>query len=86
MAQVADGEPGALALAGADAVYGQKCKSTREKTLRLFCGDCHLAAGAVETEGETAAVVKKEQRAGVFGALVNRAEAEFIADAVAGAH
>lgn len=49
-------------------------------------GDCHLAVGAVEAESEAAAVVQQEQRPRFFCALMNRAEAEFVADAVAGTH
>ena len=37
-------------------------------------------------EGEAAAVVEEEEGAGVAGALVSRAEAELVADAVAAAH
>ena len=56
----------------------------------------HLAAGAVEAQGEAAAVVDQIERvgssyalegggpAGVF--LMRRAEAEFVTDAVFGAH
>ena len=48
--------------------------------------DSHFAAGAVEAEGEAAAVVEKEQRAVRPCTLVDGTHPEFITDAVAGAH
>ena len=49
-------------------------------------GNGHFAAGAVEAEGEAAAVVDQIEGTGGFGALVNRAETQFVFEAVAGAH
>lgn len=50
--------------------------------MSLRVGYGHLAAAAVEMEGEALAVVQKKERAAVLGALVDRAETKFVTDAV----
>lgn len=48
--------------------------------------DGHLAATAIESKGQASAVVEEEQRTCGAGALVDGAETEFVADAIACAH
>ena len=49
-------------------------------------GDCHLAAGAVEVEGEALAVVEEEERAAGRRFLMDRAHAELMFYAVSCSH
>lgn len=49
-------------------------------------GDCHLAAGTVEVEGESLAVVEEEERTAGRRSLVDRAHAKLMLYAISGAH
>lgn len=48
--------------------------------------DCHFAAGAVEGQLEATALVGEEKRGVGSAAVVPGAKAQFVSDAVAGAH
>lgn len=49
-------------------------------------GDCHLAAGTVEVQGEALAVVEEEERTAGRCSLMDRTHAKLMLYAISGAH